>query len=133
MRKYSTKSFELGSALYLYASGQASLRSKLQPLAVDAGTGSPARTIEVARVDYAGNFDPEPGAWARMAKLARADFKTDVKLSNVKCAELDAKKFPLAHLTGTAKVTFTEEDVAGMKKYVDGGGLLFIDAAGGSA
>ena len=48
-------------------------------------------------------------------------------------ADLDAKKFPLAHLTGTARVTFTEDQIAGLKKYVDAGGLLFIDAAGGSA
>jgi hypothetical protein len=132
MRRYSTKSFELGSALYMYASGMGSLRSKLQPLAVDVGNAKPSRTVGVARVEYAGNFDPEPGAWARMAKLARADFKTEVKLSTVKCADLDPKKYPLAHLTGTEKVSFTDEDVAGLKKYVDGGGLLFIDAAGGN-
>jgi hypothetical protein len=35
-------------------------------------------------------------------------------------------------LTGTAQVTFSPEEVAGLKKYVDDGGLLFIDAAGGS-
>jgi hypothetical protein len=133
MRKFAGKSFELGAALYFYASGMGSLRSKLQPLAVDAGNGSPSRTIELARIDYSGNADPEPGAWARMAKLAKANFKTQVNLSTVKFADLDAKKTPLAHLTGTNKVTFTAEDAAALKKYLDAGGLVFMDAAGGDA
>jgi hypothetical protein len=133
MRKYSTKSFELGAALYFYASGMGSLRSKLQPLIVKDGGGIAARTIEVARVDYAGNSDPEPGAWERFARLARADFRTEAKVQIVKIADLDAKKFPLAHLTGTTKITFSAGDAAGLKAYVDAGGLLFIDAAGGNA
>jgi hypothetical protein len=132
-RKFTSKNFELGGALYFYASGMGSLRSKLQPLAVADNAAAPAaRKIEVARIDYAGNSDPEPGAWARFAKLARASAKTDLKISLVKTAELDPKKFPLAHLTGTARVVFNPEDVQALQKYVNDGGLLFIDAAGGS-
>jgi hypothetical protein len=55
-----------------------------------------------------------------------------VNLTTVPFAQLDAKKFKLAHLTGTTHVTFTEADVQGLKAYLDGGGLLFIDAAGGN-
>jgi hypothetical protein len=134
-RKYSAKtSFELGAALYFYASGMGSLRSKLQPLAVDdGGAAAVGRSLGVARLDYAGNADPEPGEWARMAKLARADFKTEIKLQTVKFADLDAKKYPLAHLTGTTTVTFRDDDVKALKAYLDAGGLLFADAAGGSA
>jgi hypothetical protein len=132
MRRFSKKdSFELGAALYFYASGMGSLRTKLQPLAIKK-EGTHARSVEVARVDYSGNSDPEPGAWARFAKSASANSNTDVKTSVVKFAELDAKKTPLAHLTGTAKVTFTDDEVAGLKKYLDAGGMLFVDAAGGS-
>jgi hypothetical protein len=87
----------------------------------------------VALIDYPGNANPEPGAWARMAKLARATCKMDVQLSTVKIGELDAKKFPLAHLTGTTRVFFTPDDALKLKAYLDAGGLLFADAAGGSA
>jgi hypothetical protein len=132
MRKYATKSFELGAALYFYASGSASLRSKLQPLAVAAGKEAVSRSIAVARIDYAGNSDPEPGAWARLAKLAKG-YKTDVKVESVKFADLDAKKYPLATLTGTTKVTFTDDEAGKLRAYLDGGGLLFADAAAGNA
>jgi hypothetical protein len=132
MRRYANKtSFELGAALYFYASGMGSLRSKLQPMTI-AKSGTNARTVSVARLTYEGNPDPEPGAWPRLAKLASSNANTDVKLSTVKFADLDPKKYPLAHLTGTSKVTFTEDDVKALKAYLDGGGLLFADAAGGS-
>jgi hypothetical protein len=98
---------------------------------VEAPTAAPSRSIEVARIDYTGNCDPEPGAWPRLARLAAARFKTDVKLATVKCDALDPKHFPLAHLTGTTHVTFTDDQIAALKKYVDDGGLLFIDVAGG--
>jgi hypothetical protein len=133
-RKFASKnSFELGAALYFYASGMGSLRSKLQPLAVAAkNTDAPGKNLNVARIDYAGNSDPEPGAWARFAKLAKANANVDVKTALTKFADLDPKKFPLAHLTGTASVTFTADEAKALKAYLDGGGLLFIDAAGGS-
>jgi len=132
MRKFaSAYSFELGRALYYYASGKASLRSKLQPLAVAAGKGV-GRPMALARLDYAGNADPEPGAWVRMAKVAKAGLQMDLKVETMKFADLDAKKYPLAHLTGTTMMTFTAADAAALKAYLEAGGTLFADAAGGN-
>jgi hypothetical protein len=126
-------SFELGAALYFYASGMGSLRSKLQPLAVDVSNApAPARTIELAQIEYPGNSNPEPGAWQRMAKLARADFKTQVNVSAAAFGKLDPQKYRLAYLTGTTRVTFTEDEAKALKAYLDGGGLLFADAGGGN-
>jgi hypothetical protein len=133
MRKYASKNFELGAALYFYASGMGSLRSKLQPLAVDTSKASTTQSINVALLDYAGNANPEPGAWQRMAKLARVNFKTDVKPVLTRFSDLDPKKMPLAHLTGTGKVAFTLDDANLLKNYLDGGGILFVDAAGGNS
>ncbi|MCL2645943.1 MAG: DUF4159 domain-containing protein [Phycisphaerales bacterium] len=133
MRKFASPySFELGRALYYYASGKASLRSKLQPLAVEVVKGGETRSLSLARVDYAGNADPEPGAWARMAKVAKASLQIDLKVEKVKFADLDVKKYPLAHLTGTGTMTFTDEDAAALKTYLNAGGILFADAAGGN-
>ncbi|MCL2639769.1 MAG: DUF4159 domain-containing protein, partial [Phycisphaerales bacterium] len=133
MRKFSSKNFELAAALYFYASGRASLKSKLQPTIYADAAATPEKTVELARIDYPNNFDPEPGAWQRLARLVRANAKTQVNISNVAIAALDPKKHPIAHLTGTAKHVFTDADVAALAAYTEGGGLLFIDAAGGSA
>jgi len=133
MRRFAGKNFELGAALYFYASSMGSLRSKLQPLTVDVSGAQTTHSLGVALIDYSGNSIPEPGAWERMARLARAHFKTDVQLQTVKFAELDAKKTPLAHLTGANKFTFTDDDANALKTYLDAGGMLFVDAGGGNA
>jgi hypothetical protein len=122
--------FTVPSNLYFYATGKGTLRSKLSPLVVANASGATSHTIALARVEYAGNFDPEPGAWPRAVKLARADFRTDLQLSTVKVADLDAKKTPTAHLTGTS-LSLGAADVAALKKYLNDGGFLFADAAGG--
>jgi|GEM_PF-731689 len=133
-RRYSQKDhFLIPAALFFYATGKGSLRGKLAPLAVDLTTApEPVRTIGVARVDHQGNADPEPGAWARFAKLAEAEFKTKMPLSTVKFTELDAKKTPVAHITGTTGFTANEAEIAAAQKFIKDGGMFFIDAAGGS-
>jgi hypothetical protein len=67
-----------------------------------------------------------------MAKLAKSDFKTQVNVSTAKFSELDAKKCALAHLTGTTRVTFTEDDAKALRAYLDAGGMVFADAGGGN-
>jgi hypothetical protein len=132
MRRYSVGDhFQTAAALYFYASGKGSLRSKLQPLVVRSGNEKISRRVTVARIGYSGNDDPEPGAWARFAQLARG-FGTEVRVVRVGCGELDPAKHKLAHLTGTGRFVLQEEDVKALRKYLDGGGMLFADAAGGS-
>jgi hypothetical protein len=55
-----------------------------------------------------------------------------VEVQNVTPAELDPAKTPLVHLTGTAKATFSAEDAAAIKAFVEKGGTLLIDSAGGA-
>ncbi len=132
-RKYaSTESFIIPANIFFYTTGKGSLRSKLSPLVVNPGNEGTSRTIEVARVDHVGNADPEPGAWRRMAKLAQADFHTELKIVNVKWTDLDAKHYKIAHITGTRKFTLNDRDLKALQTYLSNGGMLFADAAGGS-
>ncbi len=124
--------FEIPANLYFYATGKGSLRSKLQPLAVTASAEPAVRTITVARLQYAGNWDPEPGAWPRMVKLAQADFHTEVQLMTLKAGELKGRAPAIVDMTGTAAFTMPAEDVAALCAYVAAGGTLLADAAGGS-
>lgn len=128
----SKQHFTVPANLYFYATGKGSLRSKLQPLSVPATKENPARTVGLARLEYAGNWDPEPGAWARAAKLAAAEYRTKLNVTPVKIAELDFAKTPVAHMTGTTPFAVRDEDVAALKKFIDAGGTLLVDAAGGS-
>jgi len=133
-RAYANKDhFEIPSNLYFYATGKGSLRTKLQPLVVAASPDPAARTITLARLEYPGNCDPEPGAWPRMAKLAQADFHTELHLVTLKPAQLKVATTPVVHMTGTAAFTMPADDAKALQAYLNAGGTLIVDAAGGSA
>ena len=129
-----TEAWDIPTNLYFYATGKGSLRSKLQSLVVPEPTEEPRRKIGMARLQYAGNWDPEPGAWMRMSKLMRTRYHTALDLDYVKINRLNAESsaFTVAHLTGTSKCSFTDLQVAELRKFIDNGGTLLIDSAGGS-
>ena len=88
-------SFELAAAVYLYASGMGSLRSKLAA-AGGRGRGGDARR---ARSTWRGWITAatairSPGPGRGWPSWRKADFKTQVNLTTVKFAELDPKKYP---------------------------------------
>jgi len=86
----------------------------------------------VARIRHAGNWDPEPLAWERLAILMARDQKVKLTCKPVEIGVLDAKVFPAAHMTGTAAVTLSADERKALKAYVESGGTLIIEAAGGS-
>ncbi len=53
-------------------------------------------------------------------------------VSPVKLSALKPGDSPVAHLTGTAKYAFSAGEIAAMKAYVEGGGVLLIDQCGGT-
>ena len=123
--------WELPANLYIYATGKVSLATKLDTLVVSGG-GTTTRSLTVAQVRYAGNWNPEPGAWPRMAQIASATFATRLANQNVALDKLSAAATPLAHLTGTEKFNFTSDQISALRHYLKSGGMLFADAAGGS-
>jgi hypothetical protein len=133
-RKFGIKEhFFFPANVVRYATGNGSLRNKLEGLPVAGTMPEVGRTIALARVEYAGNWDPEPGAWGRLAAFAPKRFKTKISVNAVKIAELDVAKTLVAHMTGTAGFELTDAEVKVLKKFLDGGGTLIADSAGASA
>jgi hypothetical protein len=56
----------------------------------------------------------------------------NVPVAAAEFGQLDVKTAPVAHLTGNADVTFTDEQAAALRAYVEAGGVVLIDACGGS-
>jgi len=132
--------FEVAANILLYASDQLLLRYKLDPFLPERIDANPAaRTVHVARLKYSGNWDPEPGGWPRLAvevynRNAVQITPAAVPLGEGKLAGAAAggMKFPVAHLTGTAALKLEPKQLEELQKFIDGGGTLLIDAAGGS-
>ncbi len=125
--------YQLGANIFLYAIDRknARFRGEGHWVEADPAAAAPKAAVAVARIEHAGNWDPEPGGWRRLAAVLR----------NAKVAPLDVKPVTpaagaiggqVAHLTGTQRFTLDPRARAAIKTFIDGGGTLVVDAAGGA-
>ncbi|MEL7237556.1 MAG: DUF4159 domain-containing protein, partial [Planctomycetota bacterium] len=126
----SEPALQLGTNLYLYAIDTIGMRLKAAAR-VEVAMVEPIATLQVGRVKWDGNWDPEPAGWTRINRLVnRRDLGVDV--STVTLADLELESAPpLLHLTGTGEFELENEEK--LAAYVEAGGTLLIDAAGGDA
>jgi hypothetical protein len=127
--------FELLGNIYLYATERRDPRLRgdswvVAPLTTIAAT----RTIQVARLEYGGNWDPEPAGWRQLAAHLHNELAIDVVAEPVKLGDgkLTYPAYKVAHLTGTAAFRLSESQRAELKRFIEQGGTLIADAAGGS-
>lgn len=124
--------FELGVNMFIYAAGKRDLRNRLESTYVAEVTAPPLQTIHVARVKYTCNWDPEPYAWTRFARVFGHKTGYAAAATPVPMRELNVEQTPVAHLTGTARYDPTSVEVAAVRKYVESGGVLIVDLCGGT-
>jgi hypothetical protein len=128
--------FEMGVNLFVYAGGKTTLRNRLDDRTVPAPKFAASTTVNLARLKYAGNWDPEPAAWARFGRQLHWDTSVAVVPKAVDFSPADsglsAADFPIAHLTGTAAFAPSEAQLAELRDYVSGGGTLIVEAVGGA-
>lgn len=125
------RDFEFPLNLYLYATGKGYLADRLHSLTPPPASTPPTRMITVGLLQYHGNWNPEPGAWPRLAALAGDTLHTGIKLLNVTPDHLNPATIPLVHMTGTGYFTLTAPQIRELRTYLDKGGMLFADSAGG--
>ncbi|MBI5723375.1 MAG: DUF4159 domain-containing protein [Planctomycetes bacterium] len=109
---------------------------------------APAKSVKVARLRFAGNYDPEPLAMQRLARLMAMlyDLKVDCipagqatpvvtasqpsgPPTGITPAELTAD-VKLAVMAGTGGFKLSAEEKDSLKKWIAVGGILLLDAAG---
>jgi hypothetical protein len=135
MGKVSTErwAFEAAANVFMYATDMKQLRYRGVSLWPEQAQFDAARTVKLARLQHSGDYDPEPLAYERFAVLLGKE--TKVKLEVVPpapIASLGAGGAQVATLTGTGPLKLTDEEKAALRKYVEDGGTLVIDAAGGA-
>lgn len=136
LRETSSKEelFQFAADLFQYSIDKREAHNKGERFGVAIDTRiKPSQTMTVARLKYPGIWNPEPGGWRRMATILNNRDRIGVKLATVDLsAEAIAAGTKLAHLTGIGKFKLSDDARGRLKKFVEGGGLLFVDAAGGN-
>ena len=124
--------FELAADIYLYSiDKENSLVKGATYLAKD--NGVPAdHTITVARLMAGDNPDPEPAGWRRLATILKNENKLGLKIEAVKVGSGGLAGAKIASLTGTTAFTLNPAARQEIKAFVEKGGTLVVDAAGGS-
>jgi hypothetical protein len=123
--------FQLADDVFLYAVDKQNLRRRGESYIIRPNDKIvPTKSIALARIQCGGNWDPEPGGWRRVAAMLRNTSKIDLKVEAVNPEQLAGRS--IAHLTGTSAVSFDPAARAAIKQFVEKGGTLIIDAAGGS-
>jgi hypothetical protein len=129
--KQNQAAYEMGLNLVVYATGKAELHTKTDSPYIPPPNQGPGRTIPVARVQYTGNWDPEPAAWPRFTRYFWWDVGWTLQVDNVAARDLKFSDYPIAHLTGTSTERLSDDDVVALRNYVSDGGQLIIDCCGG--
>jgi hypothetical protein len=130
--------YQLADDIILYAMDKQGLRKKgITYLVNQDPTVATTSQIKLLRLQYDGNWDPEPGGWRRLAALMNNQNKvkltvTAVKLDPGKLGDPKVTGTKIAHLTGTDAVKLTQPQLEELRQFTASGGTLIIDAAGGS-
>ncbi len=130
--------FEFADNVILYAVDKNNLVEKGRTFTVSLDPNIPTtRTIKLARLKFAGNWNPEPGGWRRMVAMLhnRSGINLDISVANLGSGELrDGKAGPkVAVLTGTNTFKLDTAARQEIKNFIEGGGTLIVDAAGGDS
>ena len=126
------EAYELGDDLYQYSNDRKlwnrgdSYWVRLDP-EIQA-----ARKIKLARLEVGANWDPEPGGWWRVQNLLHNQDQLDITVFPVKLGAGALAAAQVAHLTGTSDFRLSEAARLELKTFVENGGTLVVDAAGGS-
>ncbi len=134
--KSKREAFELGVNLFVYAGGKTELRNRIEDRAIAKPDFTSSSSMAIARIKYAGQWDPEPVAWPRFARYFQWETSIELTPTTVELAgkdsALDVAKYPLAHLTGIAACNLNDAQIKALRDYVEGGGTLIVEAMGGA-
>lgn len=126
--------WQLAANMYYYVTDRKDMKYKGDTWLVSRNEKTkPSRNLSIARLEYSGNWNPEPGGWRRLANWMHNTRDLELKVETVKLGEGDLSKYQVAHLTGTTKFKLDDKATASLKAFLEKGGTLIIDATGGAS
>ena len=135
LRRYATQrwAFQAAANVAKYVTGAITLLRPRGSTHWPKEPGAPARrTIRLARLKHSGRYDPEPLAYERFRRMMAHEAKVRLEVVGpMAISDLAAAKAKVATLTGTGPLTLSEAEQKALKSFVEAGGALVVDAAGG--
>ena len=131
--KFKPIPFHFGANLFVFASGDRDLRNRLTSTYLPTSGQTPSTAFRVARLSYAGNWNPEPAAWTRFGRWFNYQTGYGLKIDTVVIKDLKPRQFDIAVLTGAQEYELTDEEAKAIKSFAEAGGVVLIDTCGGSA
>ena len=128
--KRSADSFVALSNLYLFAVGTETNRTRLASHYLTPSDHRPTEHAAVARLRHSGNYDPEPGAIKQLAALLSRDHDINLDMQILDPDQLTDQR--MAFLTTTGDGELAGDQATALREWVEAGGTLYLDAAGGS-
>lgn len=125
--------FDQAANLYYYVTetGQLSPAGLARPVEPDGRLCS--RSVRLARLRHDGAWNPEPLTDAQLAaRLANQADLNVVLLGPTDPAEVSFEHADAAIITGLDSLSLTDEQRAALRRFVEAGGTILVDAAGGS-
>lgn len=128
--KRNSDSFVAMSNLYLFAVGTESQRTRLQTHYVTPPTRQPSERVPTARIKYDGESDPEPGALTQLGAVMARDHGINLDVQTVTPDQLADQR--IAFLTTSGSGALSDDEATSLRAWVEAGGTLWLDAAGGT-
>jgi hypothetical protein len=128
---------KIGLNVVAYATGR-ELKDKLeavQILQTDQGRQAQERgSLSIAKIMHSGGGDETPKSLAYLLELYRRETKAMVDPKTPKLAanspELD--KYPIAYIHGRTKFLFSDDELKGIRRHLENGGMVLGDAICGA-
>ena len=87
--------YELGANLFVYSTGMQIPRNRLDTVYVEDLPGKPKTIVPIARLKYAGDWDPEPWGWERERRMFRRETSIGLVPFPVEIEKLSVSTAPL--------------------------------------
>lgn len=129
--KTNPDAWQLAANVVSYAVSKTNFYPRGQSWLAPATNAKPKKSITVGRVKYKGAWDVEPEAWPQFLKFAQArDLTVSLKTiePGVELAGVD-----VLYVSGATSFSLDDATRDTIKTYLDGGGKIIFEAAGGSA
>ena len=124
--------FKVLTNIYLHATSMFPRRPRLHSNFIVRLNDEPRVTLPAARLRHSGTFDPEPNALRQLRAVLANDHDVELEYDPKGISATALGRHKLAFLTTTGDGHLTPQEAQAMRRWVEAGGTLWIDAASGS-